>query len=332
MALAFLLLGSPATAIELLPGDLLIADNDNGIVRIDGTTYAQQRLPDPGGLLVSGAGGVAISAWPGNPAERLIWVASGTTLRGFDRNGVQRSACGFTDQIVFDVAVAEDGTTLYSVGAQLRRHQIRAEFGIVVCDTEILIADVEDDLGSRGISLALRSIGGNVTTAYISFSDGAALYNVGSGALNPIAGIPTPEGDSVVALAWVGALVFTQLSLDVFVCEPASGVFVALFAIEALSQGDDLRCPRGIAFDPDVRPEIFVSESQTLFGGTNARLVRLTEDRDGWSQQIVTSGGFLSQPANMLIVPEPGAGPATALGVLAVLGAARRRRDRAFRH
>ena len=325
-ALTFLLLAAPATAIDLVPGDLLVADQESGIVRIDGATYAQELLPDPSGLLAAGAAGVALSAWPGNPGERLIWVASARTLRGFDRNGVQRAACGFTDHLVFDVDAAPDGTTLYSVGGQLRRHRIRSEFGTIPCDTEILVADVEDEVGSRGISLALARVAGEVTGAFISFSDGAATYDFDTGTLTPVPGIPTPEGDSVVMLAWSSALLFTQLSLDILACEPASGVFAAFFGFTTITQGNDLRCPRGIAFDPDVRPEIFVNESQTLAGGTNARLVRVTSNGvGGWNQQIVTSGGFLDGPANMMIVPEPSGGVAAALAALAALGATRRR-------
>jgi MYXO-CTERM domain-containing protein len=295
-------------------GDLVEADGWQKIVKVE-TSAGVQRLVTSGVYLARPTG-VAIGA------DGKIWVTCpvGTPLVAVDpATGAQEppATSGATLASPWDIDAAPDGSfwiagnglwQLEGSALTLRKALPSVAYGMHV--------DPDWDAGgsARLVALALGSAG---------LTD----YEAASGDLVPVGSTPSAAGRYDYGV-WTppssGTRVFTEI-------EPIapSGCNAAASGVRSVDDGLPLpdpsldgsfRCPRGLAVgDPDAPG--FVSDASAFTGSQEGQIISI--ERNG-QQTLVTRGGFLVDPWDLEVVPEPH-GLAAGLAVLAALAVRRRR-------
>ena len=352
---ALVLVAAPGSALELAPGDLVIADAENGLLRareFDGIVG----FPDPERRVVAPTG-VAIGVDPLDRTRRVVWVADpGTGSGGLyavdPDDGSVLTTCPFSvpDPNVVDVVAREGGDVLFSIGpGLLLRHPVAWETDsactgpcprVPRCETaRVVLAGVEALLGAPPVALALRDGGPELWIA--AGAEGIFVHRLSSGTTEQVPGIPVSDGfdlelESVTGLlALSSGVVFVQHEpVFPFDCGSAGGVFAGGFGVGPLSQGGLLRCPVALARREDGT--LFVIDLDRprglalLQAEAEGRIVRLElTNAFQWAPTLVASGPALRVPLDLAVVPAPeprhGAVGITAAASLVLLG---RRRSR----
>ena len=300
------LFAAPAGAL-FVPGvgDLVVADGSKKIVKVEHETGVQRLITS--GIYFARPTGVAIDVagkiWVVQPVgEPLVMVDPAT---GGQEPPVTTGAALSAPR---DIDVAYDGS-IWIAGSGL--WELAMPAGTVA---------LRKSLASPAYGMNTDpnlQMGGATATVNLALGDaGLADYDVASGDLTPVAGTPTAQGRYDYGV-WMPNDSSTRVFTEIEPIAPSS-CNAAASGVLAIDGGppsldDHFRCPRGLGVgDPDAPG--YVSDASAFTGSTEGQI--LTIDRDG-NQQLVTRSGFLVDPWDVEVVPEPGG----VLGAIAAAGA-----------
>jgi hypothetical protein len=319
-----------AWAVDLAPGDLVVADFDGRIVRVD-PVNGDQELVASGGSLVDPIG-IAIAP------DGMLWTANfatGQLVRVDPSDGSQTPVFSGSIANPRDLEFTSDGT-LWVVGNGLWRVSPGPPVTVMLVEPDIggitsgrALALVEDSANPGTLGAAVIAVG----------SDGARAFVPDEPIYDPFP-FPSPADASVNGVAFVSGLfpLVTQSRISqFFVCDSLGGVYVGLgMTVTQIAAGSPFRCPRAIAtttspdFDIGLPTGTFtayvtdVDASLTSPGPARVIEVVGAADNSSASAETLATGNLLTSPYDIEVVPEPARGGA-ALIAAATLALLRRR-------
>lgn len=313
-------------AVELARGDLVVADGDGRIVRVDSVT-GDQELVASGGSLVDPIG-LAIAP------DGMLWTANfstGQLVRIDPSDGSQTPVFSGSISGPRDLEFTSDGT-LWVVGNGLWRVSpgpppavtlVEPDIGGIASGRALVLAEDPADPGP--LAAAVIAVG----------SDGARAYVPDDPIYDPFP-LPSPANASVNGVALLGGFLplVTQSRLSaLFVCESLGGVYVGVgMTVTQIAAGSPFRCPRAIAVttspDFDIEPPTGtftayvtdVDASLTSPGPARILEVVAAADFTGASAETLATGNLLTSPFDIEIVAEPSRGVAALVAAATLAG------------
>ena len=289
-------------------GELVVADGSKKIVKVEPETGAQRLITSD--VYLARPTGVAIDA------DGLLWVVTpvgSALLVSVDpATGLQEPlvTTGAALDSPWDVDVADDGS-LWIAGDGL--WQVTLPAGNVV---------LRKSLATTAYALMVDPNPATGETALVSLalgSSGLADFDVASGDLTAVAGTPTAPGRYDYGI-WMPPDSSTRVFTEVEPIAPSSCNAVAsgVLAIDGGPPilGGNFRCPRGLATGGPDDPG-YVSDGSAFTGSQEGQIIAVTRYGD---QSLVTRSGFLVDPWDVEVVPEP-AGDAALLAAAGALAA-----------
>jgi hypothetical protein len=295
-------------------GEILVADGSKKIIKVEPATGAQRLVNRDVGFFARPTG-VAIDS------DGLIWVTNavgGTPLVTVDpATGLQDAPAttGAALSSPWDVDVAADGSLwiagngLWQVTLPGRNVVLRKSLA-----TTAYAAMVDPEPATGAAKLVSLALG----------SAGIADFDVASGDLTTVAGTPTAPGRYDHGI-WMPPDSSTRVFTEVEPIAP-SGCNAAASGVLAIDGGPPIlggnfRCPRGLASGGPDEPG-YASDGSAFTGSQEGQIISI--DRAG-AQTLVTRSGFLVDPWDVEVVPEPGDGAIAwmAVSALAALSASR---------
>jgi hypothetical protein len=299
------LFAAPAGALFVpAVGEIVVADGSKKIVKVEPETGAQRLISSgayfarPTGVAIDGAGTLWVVSPVGTP---LVTVDPATGLQDAPMT------TGATPSSPWDIDIAYDGSfwiagnglwELAMPGANvvLRKALANTAYGLFV-DTNFATGET---------SIVTLALGGA----------GLADFDSGSGDLTPVAGTPTVSGRYDYGV-WMPNDSSTRVFTEVEPIAPSScnGAASGVQAVDGDPPivGGNFRCPRGLATGGPDDPG-YVSDGSAFTGSQEGQIIAI--DRAG-TQTLVTRSGFLVDPWDVEVVPEPGG----VLGAIAAAGA-----------
>jgi len=280
-------------------GEIVVADGSQKIVKVEPETGAQRLITSD--VYLARPTGVAIDP------SGLLWVVTpvgGTLLVSVDpATGIQEPLVTTGDALdsPWDVDVADDGSLwiagdgLWEVTLPGGSVALRKSLGMTTAYG--LSIDSDPDTGAAWLVSLARG------------DAGLADFNVGSGDLTPVAGTPTAQGRYDYGV-WMpshdtSTRVFTEVEpIAPSSCNPAaSGVLAVDDGVVQpnTSLGGRFRCPRGLGAGGPDEPG-YASDGSAFNGSQEGQIIAI--DRGG-NQTLVTRSGFLVDPWDVEVVPEP---------------------------
>ena len=292
-------------------GEIVVADGSQKIVKVEPETGAQRLITS--GVYLARPTGVAIDP------SGLLWVVTpvgGSPLVSVDpATGLQEPlvTTGDTLDSPRDVDIAGDGS-LWIAGDGL--------WEVTLPDGNVALRKSLGMTTAYGMSIDSDPETGAAWLVSLARGDaGLADFDVGSGELTPVAGTPTAQGRYDYAV-WMPAhgtstRVFTEVEpIAPSACNAAASGVLAIDG-EPPILGGRFRCPRGLGVGGPDDPG-YVSDGSAFTGSQEGQLIAI--DRAG-TQTLVTRSGFLVDPWDVEVVPEPTGDAAmlAAAGALAAL-------------
>ena len=300
-------------------GEIVVADGSQKIVKVEPETGAQRLITS--GVYLARPMGVAIDP------SGLLWVVNpvgGNLLVSVDpATGNQEPLVTTGDALDSprDADMADDGSLwiagdgLWEVTLPDGNVSLRKSLGM----TTAYGMSIDSDPGTGAAWLVSLARG----------DAGLADFNVGSGELTAVAGTPTAQGRYDYGVWMPSHDTSTRVMTEVepiapSSCNPAASGVLAVDdggVQPNPSLGGRFRCPRGLGVAGPDDPG-YVSDGSAFTGSQEGQII--TIDRAG-TQTLVSRSGFLVDPWDVEVVPEPAADAAlVAACALAVLAAGAR--------